>query len=221
MAGGQENFDRYFQVRDGQVVLQDGVDVTTTDGAGIQLLADLVNSSDNYLYYAGISGSEAAALFKGSFETNDRGELRPTDAGERRIQKFEGTIPNERNSEGTLVGTTGRGQGSLQPANLANNDPVFAVIAYNTGAVQEQTGIDYKVLNLDAQKSGLGQRVLPVNFFIHESAENLVFAQQGGHFDYRTAHGAAVRREAFIRTELGITGGFAGGRLQTNVQRQN
>jgi hypothetical protein len=54
----------------------------------------------------------------------------------------------------------------------------------------------------------------------HESAENLVFAQQGGSFDYGAAHSAAIRREAAIRKELGITGGFAGGGdIRTNVPK--
>src|SRR5262249_39449999 len=53
----------------------------------------------------------------------------------------------------------------------------------------------------------VGKEVRPVSMFIHESAENLVFAREGGTINYL----AAIRREAFIRRELGITGGFAGG----------
>ena len=221
MVGGQENFDHYFQVTDGQVVLRDGVDLANA-GAGVQLLGELVGSADNYLYYSGTNGTEAAALFEGSFETNKKGEVKPTDAGKRRIKRFEGTISNEEGAEGTLVGTRGRGQGTLQPANLANGDPMFAVIAYNTGAVQTQGSVskDYPV-EAEAQAAGVGQRVRPVSLFIHESSENLVFAQQGGRFDYGAAHTAAIRREATIRRELGITGGFAGGGdIRTNVPKK-
>lgn len=221
MVGGQENFDRYFQISDGQVVLRSGVDLAGAN-SGIQLLAEAVNSTDNYLYYAGTNGREAASLFQGMFETNKKGELKPTDAGKFRIRQFEGTIPNRSGDEGTLVGTRGRGQGTLQPANLANGDPVFAVIAYNTGAVQIQGAVskDYPI-ELGAQTAGVGQRVRPVSLFIHETAENLVFAQQGGRFDYGAAHSAAIRREATIRRELKITGGFAGGgQIQTNVPKR-
>ena len=191
-------------------------------GAGVELLAELVGSADNYLYFAGTNGSEAAALFEGSFERNKKGELKPTDAGKRRIKKFEGIISNQEGAEGTLVGTRGRGQGTLQPANLANDDPVFAVIAYNTGAVQTQGSVSKEYpIETAAQAAGVGQTVRPVSLFIHESAENLVFAQQGGRFDYGAAHSAAIRREATIRRELGITGGFAGGGdIRTNVPKK-
>jgi|SRR5215472_2277934 len=87
-----------------------------------------------------------------------------------------------------LVGTSGR-PGSLQPANLANGDSVFAVIVYNTGAVQTQSGIDYgaaagyQVAYVDpdlvaAEAQGLNQGVQPVSLFIHESQENLAFWMQ-------------------------------------------
>jgi len=221
MVGGQENFDRYFQISDGQVVARTGVD-SATGNAGVQLLAELVGSTDNYIYYAGTNGSEAAALFEGSFETNKKGEVKPTEAGKGRIKKFEGNISNQEGAEGTLIGTRGRGQGIPQPAELANHDAVYAVIAYNTGAVQTQGAVstEYRV-ETEAQAAGVGQNVRPVSLFVHESSENLVFAQQGGRFDYGVAHTAAIRREATVRRELGITGGFAGGGdIRTNVPKK-
>lgn len=221
MVGGQEQFDRYFQISGGQVVLREGVD-TSNANAGVQLLSELVNSTDNYLYFAGTDGEAAADLFQGSRD----GDGNLTRDGQRRAAKFDGTIPNQANAEGTLVGTTGRGQVTLQPTNLANGDPVFAVIAYNTGAVQIQADIARGPDSIEgsvyvafpAQYEGRGQRVLPVSLFIHESAENLVFAQQGSNMNYGNAHRAAMRREATIRRGLRITGGFAGGgQIQTNV----
>lgn len=217
MAGGQENFNKYFQVKDGQVILRDGVDLAKAN-SGAQLLGELINSSDNYLYFAGTSGKDAAALFEGSFETNKKGELKPTDIGKTRIKRFEGT-KNRSGDEGVIIGTKGRGQGTPQPVALANGDAVFFAIAYNTNAVQTQGSVskDYPI-ELEAQQSGVGQRVRLVSMFIHESAENLAFAQQGGRFDYPAAHSAAIRREATIRRDLKITGGFAGrGSINTDV----
>lgn len=222
MVGGQKNFDRYFQIINGQVVLRDGVNLTNAV-AGVQLLGELVNSTDNYLYYASTDGRDAAGLFQGSFKTDKKGESKLTDYGKQLAAKFNGTISNEQNSEGTLVGTAGRGNGTFEPTNLANGDPVFCVIAYNTGTVQEQTAVSYAYpFEIEAQKAGLGQIVRPVSLFIHESSENLVFAKQGGAFNYHAAHLAAIRREGLIRRELGITGGFAGGGdIHTNVPKKN
>jgi RHS repeat-associated protein len=45
-AGGQETFDQYFQITDGQVTLRDGVDISGAN-AGIQELAGLVNATEN------------------------------------------------------------------------------------------------------------------------------------------------------------------------------
>ena len=104
--------------RNRQVVLRDGVDLSNA-GGGVQLLGELVNSTDNYRYYAGTDGRDAAGLFQGSFKTDKNGESKLTDDGKLRMKRFEGTISNESNAEGTLVGTSGRGL-QLQPANLAN-----------------------------------------------------------------------------------------------------
>jgi RHS repeat-associated protein len=221
MVGGEANFNKYFEIKDGQVVLRSGVKLA--DGnSGVQLLGELVNSTDTHLYFAGTDGSAAAALFEGSFETDRKGKKSETDTGEKRRKKFEGTVKNESGAEGTLIGTKGRAQGSPQPANLPNGDPVFAVIAYNTGTVQTQGEVSTQFpVETAAQQSGVGQAIRPVSLFIHESSENLVFAQQGaGKMDYGTAHTAAIKREAIIRRELKITGGFAGGgKISTNVPK--
>jgi hypothetical protein len=135
---------------------------------------------------------------------------------------------------GTLVGTKDRSGGTLDPANLANGDPVFAVIAYNTNTVQTQSKVDYQYTDVGeifrtgcsapecgVQRSGVGQRIRPVNLFIHESDENMEFARQGrGNYNYPRAHVHAIHREAMIRRELHISGGFAGGVVDSRIPRK-
>ena len=201
--------------------------------AVISALRVFVESNDTYVYFAGTDGAAAVDLFDGQNLNN--GTVAPLTANQRRDQanRFEGNGPE--NAGGTLVGTNGRA-GSLHPSNLANGDPVFAVIAYNTGAVQTQTGIsqvtqgpsgahvdaDGVPIEFGEQVRGLGKRVQPASLFIHESDENLVFARmpanrrQGG---YNEAHEHAMRREGAIRWALNITSGFAGGVIQTRVPR--
>ncbi|MDQ3753843.1 MAG: RHS repeat-associated core domain-containing protein, partial [Acidobacteriota bacterium] len=184
LAGGQEAFDANFQVVNGQVVLRDGVDASKLN-AGQQELLGLVQSTDNYLVYAGTDGAEAAALFKGSVD--EKGKV--TSNGKKRANEFTGN--NDARQGGSLVGTTGRDGGALQPANLANGDPVFCVIAYNTGAVFTQTGLggtgqltiaDALASSSEvgaAQASGLNQVIRPGSFFIHEATENREFSRVG------------------------------------------
>lgn len=233
MVGGQVNFDRYFQITDGQVVARSGVD-TSGANAGVQALLGLVGANENYLYFAGTAGNAAVALFDG-LNRND-GTVAPLTSGQTRekANQFEGDGPE--NQGGTLVGTSGR-SGALPPRNLANGDPVFAVIAYNTGAVQTQTAISQVTLGpsgthvdergvpieFGEQVRGLGQRVRPVSLFIHESEENRAFAGMPAsqrQDRYNEAHEYAMRREGAIRRALNITGGFAGGgNIQTRVPR--
>jgi hypothetical protein len=142
-----------------------------------------------------------------------------TDSGTRISNKFEGNTPGNRG--GYEVGTRGRSS-TPQPGNLANGDPVFAVIAFNTLAVAQQYGIarDFPG-EMAAQISGLGQRLKPISFFIHESAENREFARIGASdANYNAAHTAAQTREATIRAALGITGGFSGGAVRVTVPRE-
>jgi RHS repeat-associated protein len=219
-AGGQETFDQYFQITDGQVTLREGVDISKAN-AGVQELAGLVNATENYLFFAGTDGAAAADLFQGTRDA--KGKL--TDAGKDVSNSFT-CGGNLIAGCGTAVGTAGRA-GAKQPANLANGDPVFAVIAYNINAVQTQTATAYGSLNpvpddvKAAQEAGVGKVVRPVRFFIHEAAENREFARQGaGNFNYANAHAHAIRREAVISRELKMTGGFAGGFLDTRVPKK-
>jgi hypothetical protein len=183
----------------------------------------LVESLDTYRYFAGGNddGGNVSDLFT---ETRDsRGNL--NQAGREIANRFTGNNPN--NEGGTKVGTTGRlpGVAGTQPANLANGDPVFAVIAYNTNTVQTQTGVSHDSLGgISGQIAGEGQRVQPVSLFIHESTENLEFRRIGRFTitlqNYIDAHFHAQEREAAIRRDVGITGGFAGGVLQSRVPRR-
>jgi hypothetical protein len=189
-------------------------------------MMELVNAMENYLVYAGDSGEEAARLFDGT--VGEDGKLNSRGNDLRRI--FDGG-GNRTTGVGTLGGTSGRT--GEQPAALADGDPVFAVIAINTNVVMTQTGVldDYQearghfmaAVELDVQMEAAGQRVKPVSYVIHETAENLVFAderRQGQPYDYATAHTAAMHREAQVRRDLGITGGFAGGIVQTTMPKK-
>jgi RHS repeat-associated protein len=220
MAGGQEEFDKYFEIKDGQVVARDGVDISKAN-AGIQELAGLVNARENYVYFAGTDGGAVADLFQGT--RDKKGKL--NDDGKAISNRFT-CGGNYVSGCGTQVGTAGRAN-SEQPARLANGDPVFAVIAYNINTVQTETKTDYGTLNpvpadvKAAQESGVGQAVHPVSWFIHESTENRKFAEQGaGKMDYGTAHAHAIQRETAIRKALNIGGGFAGAFLDTRIPKK-
>ena len=220
MAGGQEEFEKYFEIRDGQVILREGVDVSKAN-AGIQELAGLVTATENYLYFAGTDGGAAANLFEGT--RDKKGNL--TDKGKSISTRFK-CGGNYISGCGTQIGTSGR-PNSTEPAKLANGDPVFAVIAFNVNVVVTQTNTDYGTLNpvpedvKTAQEGGVGKVVRPVSFFIHESTENRKFAEQGaGKMDYGTAHAYAIQRETAIRKALNLSGGFAGAYLDTRITKK-
>lgn len=227
LAGGEDTFYEYFHVDEsGEVVLNEGVSIEDLHDSGLLMIYDLVTSSDNYVYFAGISGADAAKLFQGVL--NKKGNL--NGHGKDLAKDF--TCSGGRTTAcGTLVGTSGRA-GSLQPANLTNGDPVFAVIAYNTGTVQTQSGIDYgeaagyHVAYVDpdlvaAEAQGLNQVIKPVSLFIHESEENLAFRMQlndfGRTINYPSAHEFAIDMELLIRRELKIGGGFAGAIVKSTI----
>ncbi|MGH9768147.1 MAG: RHS repeat-associated core domain-containing protein [Blastocatellia bacterium] len=223
MAGGL--FSDFFYVENGEVFARyDQIETATHQGplnSGIALILEMVESTDTYLYFAGDnnSGEAVADLFNSTRDA--RGNL--NEKGRNISNSFTGNNPARQG--GTQIGTTGRIP-TPQPANLANGDPVFAVIAYNTNIVQTQTAVSYEYPGgFLGQMSGLGQRIEPVSLFIHESAENLEFRRIGRFTitlqDYNTAHTHAQYREAVIRSELGITGGFAGGgAITSRVPRQ-
>ncbi|RMG06911.1 MAG: hypothetical protein D6735_03480 [Acidobacteria bacterium] len=220
MVGGQENFDKYFEIEDGQVVLKEEFDLSKAN-EGVQELAGLVSATENYLYFAGTDGRAVADLFQGTRDSKGRLNQK----GKFISNRFT-CGSNYISGCGTQVGTFGRAN-SNQPAKLVNGDSVFAVIAYNVNTVQVQVRADYGTLNhipseiRAIQEAGVGQVVWPVSFFIHESVENRKFAEQGeGKMDYETAHAHAILREAVIRKALNIGGGFAGAYLNTKIPKK-
>jgi hypothetical protein len=221
MAGTQEDFDKYFEIKDGQVLLKEGVD-TSKANEGIRELAGLVGDSENYLYFAGTDSKELGNLFQGA--TDAKGKA--TAVGKTIANEF-AAADGRTTGGGTFVRTNGR-QSDMTPANLANGDPVFAVIAYNTNATQTQEGISsvisgFSNVETATQTEGVGKVVKPASFFIHESTENREFARQkraGQPFNYISAHTHAMQREASIRKALGITGGFSGGALITTINKK-
>ena len=233
LTGG--HFYDYFDVVDGEVIPKDaalkGAFDNGWDNLGILHVLELVASNDNYVFYAGSSsdGMEVAGLFQGTTTTDKHGKKKLTDAGKNTVNFF--TCNGYNSGCGTRIGTTGR-NGTDQPVNLVNGDPVFAVIAYNTNTVQTQTSVAYPTgtteaerASLDAdvggaQSEGLNKRVHPASFFYHESAENLIFRERGDVNNYNPAHHEAMRREAAIRRDLGFTGGFSGGGLTTTVPKK-
>jgi RHS repeat-associated protein len=219
MAGGQEEFDKYFDISDGQVVVRDGVDISNAN-EGIQELAGLATATENYVYFAGTDGGAVADLFKDT--RNGNGKLNENG---KRVSNFFTCGGDLKGGCGIQSGTTGRPM-TDQPADLANGDTVFAVIAYNTNAVQKEVNPDFGKLSpvsddvQMAQEAGKGQEVRPVSYFIHESTENQKFAAQGaGRMNYDEAHAYAIVREATIRKALNIGGGFAGANLNTTVRK--
>ena len=210
-AGGRETFNQFFEIVGGQVVLKSGADLSSAN-VGVQELASLVNASENFVFFAGANPQTAINQFDGFNGVDKKGNPIVTPIN----QTSNTQLASKFNVSNYLVGTNGR-VSSLHPAALANGDPVFATIAYNTAGRQTQTGIDARpgfFNEIATQISGLRGIVQPVSLFIHEAAENMEFARIGpSNNNYQEAHSYAQRREAVIRNALGITGGFAGGVL--------
>jgi RHS repeat-associated protein len=210
MAGGQAEFEKYFHLDHGEVVLNAGVNPLELN-SGARLIYDMVSSPLIFEYFAGTNGEDAARLFKGTTKSNDKLNQSGKDLRDRFTCHLGGC--------GTLVGTTGRPLAN-QPADLATGDSVFMVIAYNEQTVTTQTGtgnVDPNSPVGQASAAGVGKTVLPVSTFIHESAENYAWAKLVPSWSYAAAHGLAQIREADIRRDLNISGGFAGGFLNVTV----
>ena len=231
MVGGEEIFNQYFQVVDGQITLRDGVDISRAN-EGVRFLAEAIASPETFLYYSGADGDAVARMFAGT--TNKDGTL----------NKQGKKIRDSFNERGSVVGTSGR-PGGNGPA----GEGIFAVIAINPAVLNlTQTGVggffEYPegFPGAAAHFTGLGQKVLSVSFLIHELAENLQFSRIGTHpeyarkvkeknpkkdggfskrwnthvsgaYHYHRAHNYATRREIVIRNSVNISGGFAGAPL--------
>ncbi|HKS30534.1 MAG TPA: RHS repeat-associated core domain-containing protein [Pyrinomonadaceae bacterium] len=222
MAGGQEEFDRYFVVEGDRIWMRDGVDLSGAS-EGVRNLAGLVNVGEIYLFYNGNDFREIADLFDGA--TNERGEL--TREGRQLQRIFNGNYYNQPHL-GYLVAVGGRRGQYAQPGKI-DGAPIFAIIAINSDIPMIQEGLDTRtsdfangggIVALSGQLSGLGQRVSAASFFIHEGAEAQTFNRIGfinrfsGRDNYLNAHQEGMRVEERIRQALKLTGGFAGGDLK-------
>jgi hypothetical protein len=166
-----------------------------------ELLFDLVNNEESFVFYAGTDGNAVADLFVKDCKIHPR-------------EKIAKIFNGEAYTRGGwyIIGTKGR-PGVPQPAG-----DVFAAVAFNINAVVIQTAINkgFAGVATAEQEAGLGQSVAFTTLYIHEAAEILEFAAQkhrGEKLDYNAAHTAAMRREALIRKQRNLTGGFAGGGL--------
>lgn len=175
--------------------------------AGARLLYELVTAPEQVIFYVGTDSQAAAELFVSDC---------PRHPSHCVAAKFAGT--QYAHGGGHVVGIRGRPL-VPQPAGEA-----FAVVAFNTAARVQQTGTarQFAEVAVAEQAAGSGQQVPLAALFIHEAAEVLEFARQrkrGERFDYTAAHTAAIRREAEIRGQRRLSGGFAGGDLQITTPR--
>ncbi|MCC7308867.1 MAG: hypothetical protein IT173_14985 [Acidobacteria bacterium] len=223
MVGGQKIFDHFFEIQDGLIVTRSGVDISNAN-QGVQFLNELIGRPEIFLVYLGADANAVARLFEGT--TNSEGNL--NSKGQKIAKEFQ--------NNGSIVSTNGRRGQANQPGGAA-----FMVIAINAETLHlTQTGVNSfnfgrGFTEFQEQLSGVGQKVQAVSLLIHELAENLDFARNGTHSQfspplergssefqrqqyygyrhYRRAHDYAIRREAMIRRDLKLAGGFAGGSL--------
>jgi hypothetical protein len=98
--GGRESFDKYFEVKDGQILQRAGVDLSKAN-EGVKFVSEMVGRSENFLFYAGTDAREAASYFRASAGYSS----------DKLQREFNGAY---------IVGTAGRG--NAEPANLPNGD---------------------------------------------------------------------------------------------------
>ena len=224
MAGGEEEFDRYF-IQDGDYILmRDGIDLSDAN-EGVRFLAGLIAAPEMYFFYHGNDFEEIDDLFDGAL--NDKGKL--TRYGQQLKRKFEGRTRGQQPHIGSLVAVYGK-PGGIQPGSM-NGTPLFAIIAFNSDIPVIQVGIGMGnsrnrmlesfsdgggIIARTAQSSGIGQQVSAASFFIHEGAEIQTYKRIGfvdfqGKPSYQRAHSEAMRIEARIRESIELAGGFSGG----------
>jgi RHS repeat-associated protein len=225
--GGQAIFDKYFEVKYGLVDCKTGVDCSNGN-QGVQLLNELVGRDDTFLVYLGADANAVAKLFDGAFDAN--GKL--TEKGAKIVEEF--------NRSGTVVSTRGRPRAPNQPAgdiftvlaiNPANQNMVQIGLGDQIGEAQyEGWGLKVRAVsilihelaeNLDFSRNGAGPDVSkPDEKLNKDKATRGLYQQQlkeyneRGSASYKRAHNYAIGREAKIRKDLSLFGGFAGGQLQ-------
>ena len=196
--------DRLRVAADGSVIFR----VTAGEVAGdatAQLLFDFTTAPEPIIFYAGTDGEAVASLFVKTCKLYPHDKIAQTFIGEGYIW-----------GGGHVSGVRGRPL-VPQPA-----DNVFAVIAFHTGATAQQTEISRHFASVAAheQAAGVGKVVPLMALYLHEVAEVLAFAEQrrrGQALNYKAAHTAAIEREAEVRRQRKLGGGFAGGGLRFTV----
>lgn len=183
-------------------------EVTASEVAGdatAQLLFDFTTSPEPMVFYAGENGEAVAELFVTTCKLYPRDRIAQTFTGQGYIW-----------GGGHVSGVRGRPL-VPQPA-----DNVFAVIAFHTGATAQQTEVSrhFAGVAVAEQADGVGKVVPLTALYLHEVAEVLAFAEQrrrGQALNYKAAHTAAIEREAEVRRQRKMVGGFAGGGLRFTV----
>lgn len=195
---------RLHTAADGSVIF----DVTASEVASepsARLLFDFVNGPELIVFYAGTDGAAVANLFIRECRLYPPEKIARTFNGHGYVW-----------GGGHISGIEGR-RGVPQPAN-----EVFAVIAFHTSATVQQIAVSqhFSTVATAAQHAGVGKDVPLAALYLHEVAEVLAFAEQrrrGQALNYREAHAAAIEREAEIRGQRKMDGGFAGGMLRFAV----
>ncbi|MBA3439255.1 MAG: hypothetical protein H0T92_05235 [Pyrinomonadaceae bacterium] len=196
--------DRLSIAADGSVSFE----VTASEVAGdatAQLLFDFTTAPDLMVFYAGRDGEAVAELFINTCKLYPRTRIAQTFTGQGYIW-----------GGGHVSGIRGR---PLVPQPASD---VFAVIAFHTGAIAQQTEVSrhFASVAVAEQAEGVGKVVPLMALYLHEVAEVLAFAEQrrrGQTLNYKAAHTAAIEREAAVRRQRKMVGGFAGGSLRFTV----
>ena len=198
-AGGWH--DRLRVAADGSVSFEVTAHEVAAD-ATAQLLFDFVNAPETIVFYAGVDGQAVAELFAKDCKLYPARKIAQTFTGQGYIW-----------GGGHVSGVKGR---ALVPQPAGD---LFAVIAFHTSVVVRQTEVSHHFATVATaeQHAGLGEVVPLAALYLHEVAEVLAFAEQrrrGQKLDYHVAHAAAMQREAEIRGQGKLGGGFAGGGLR-------
>jgi RHS repeat-associated protein len=221
LVGGKEEFDKYFEIRNGEIFAKSGVD-TNAANRGVQFLVELINRPQIFLVYLGADADSVARMFEGTVGKD--GKL--NDKGKKIAETFK--------NEGYIVRTAGRPGFNETIAGEA-----FTVLAIDPKGFSRTQEGDAGIAEFT---SGNNQKVAAVSMMMHELAENLDFSIRGTHsgtmpnrkdkqfkgkegkklYDalyaeargwnaYPRAHGFAQQYEIRLRQDLkGISGGFAG-----------
>jgi hypothetical protein len=194
MAGSKELFDEAFWVLQGIVLPRHGYDVTKMN-SGQKLIYEMIGKKEIFMYFAGTDSKGALDNTIDAYKRD--GSL--SEWGKRLDDKFNCTDP-QGGVGGGICGLIYRTRGRPGMSKMTPKPPIYALFA----------------LNQKVEITSEGMKVLPVTFFLHESAENLAFIKRGS-FEYRPAHNDANERTKKIMHELGIEGSSGENGLTTTI----